>query len=111
MPNPELVSNDPLRAAYERSDLSAAELAKRVGILRRYFPDADGDLPLCRDGEVIREGVWGGDGTAAMRDLGLRPSTTSGRAKKPHYVKRRINIEKALRYAEVLGIDPVDLGL
>lgn len=102
-PRSDQTPNDPLRAAFLASGLSAYELGQRVGIIRRYSKAT----PVCRDGEVIRRGFWGGDTTAVKRDLGLAPQT--GRAKGT--LRERIGIEKALRYADALGLDPSDLDL
>lgn len=101
MPREDLVSNAPLRDAFNASALNAHELAVHLGIMRRF------SAPSCRDGAVIREGRWGGDATAVKRDLGLVPNT--GRAKGT--MRRQVTIAKALRYAEALGLDPAEVGL
>lgn len=93
MSNPHLTPNDPLRRAFEASDLTAAELGKRVGIIRSYGQ---------------RPGYKGGDTTAVKRDLGLAIQT--GRNVAGQY-RRAINPAKALRYAAALGLDPADLDL
>lgn len=63
----------------------------------------------CRDGEVIRAGRWGGDATAILRDLGLAPSKSGNSVNRR--IRERITPDKALRYADALGIDPSELGL
>lgn len=103
VPVSRLIPNDPLRTAFERSTLTAYELAQRVGVMRKYSEGA----PVCLDGEVIRRGRWGGDATAALRDLGLVPQTGGSKGT----TRRRINTTKALRYADALGLDPSELGL
>lgn len=100
MARPDLVPNAPLREAFEASELNAHQLAIRVGLMRRFGT-------RCRDGEVIREGRWGGDSTAAKRDLGLAEQTGLATGT----FRRSINRAKALKYAEALNLLPDDLGL
>jgi len=96
----ESVPNDQLRAAFEKSGMSAHQLATDAGILRRFTIKR-------RNGEVIGH-RFGGDATAALRDLGLKPhSDGRGRPAKRHTVRE----DKALAYAKALGLDPVDIGL
>lgn len=95
-----LVDNAPLREAFETSDLTAYELATRIGLTRRYARRR-------RDGTTTGETRIGGDATVALRDLGLKPGAGRARGR----VRLKITSEKALRYAKALGVDPADLGL
>jgi hypothetical protein len=96
----ESIPNDLLRATFEKSGMSAHQLAADAGILRKFTVRRS-------NGEVIGHRV-GGDGTVALRDLGLKPHRTgAGRPAK----RRKLREDKALAYARALGLDPVDIGL
>jgi hypothetical protein len=72
------------------SDITANELALRVGLTRRY-----------------RRAGWsriGGDGVSALRDLGLRERSDA-------CLRTHLPEEVALRYARALHLDPLDIGL
>lgn len=96
-----LVSNAPLRQAFLESGITANELAVRAGLMRRYSaPRKSG----------IGRSTWkGGDATAALRDLGLKPDIGKGIPR--GRMRERISEEKALRYAKALHLDPMDIGL
>jgi hypothetical protein len=78
----ERVAVDPIREAFERSGVSADEVARQLGWMRP-------------------------DGTRVRRQLGLI-TTYDGRGRR---VQQTIGRERALEIAEVLGVDPVDVGL
>ena len=77
-----LVPNQPLREAFECSEMSAVELAKLLG-----YSEANS--------------------TPVLRVLGLRRNTPyDGGA-----FRAVVHETTALKYAEALGLDPVDIGL
>jgi transposase len=80
---PGKVSNRLLREAFERSRLTAAQLARRL----EWF---DGDRA---------------DTSRVRRTLGLLPDSTHGR----RYVREWIDAETAYRIADELGVDRWDL--
>lgn len=90
---PGFVSNAPLRRAFEAGGITAGQVGLRVGRTRKV-----------NGGRNV-----GGDATAVLRDLGLAIQYSGGGRFGGR--RRLINEAKALRYAQALGIDPVDLGL
>lgn len=85
------IDNKPLCEAFERSGLSACELALRLGYTR------------------LKAGRWVlGDSAPVRRALGLRRVILRGeRLPRQRFMQRKT----ALRYAKALGLDPVDIGL
>lgn len=81
------VPNDALRQAFLESPMSAAEVARAVG----WFDSKGG----CADGTRVR------------RTLGLRPAHENGQAR----VYQRVGSRNAVKIAEALGLDPVEIGL
>lgn len=80
------IDNRPLREAFERSELTAKQLAHQLGYTR-----------------VFRAQVTGDD-SPVRRALGLKPSCNGN-------TQRYMLEATALRYARVLNLDPVDIGL
>lgn len=78
------VVNDPLREAFLASGVSASKLAEGLG---------------------MTAGKGKPDTSAVKRSLGLMPES-GGTA-----MRRTMREEKALRFAEMLGLDPVEIGL
>lgn len=76
----------PLREAFERSGLSASEVARRLG-WTRTVPDS---------GRVLRQ-------------LGLYP-THNGHGH-GYRTRETMSDDRAAELARVLGVDPVDVGL
>ena len=74
----------PLREAFLRSDVTASELARRLGWVR---PDS----------------------SRVGRQLGLLQSC-DGRTRQP-YIRETTTYERALEICAALGIDPVDVDL
>lgn len=87
------VSNRGLREAFERSDLTAMDLADRLGY--RYSA-SDGSL---RPNDA-----------AVKAALGLKRCRARGKARR-WVVQRKMREETALRYMEAMNLDPVDVGL
>jgi hypothetical protein len=77
---------EPLRAAFLRSGVTAAELCRWLGWLR---PDGGPDTSRLR------------------RALGLLPSTSHGQTK----MAKRIGIDRAALLADALSVDPHEVGL
>jgi hypothetical protein len=88
-----LVSNARLRKAFKKSGLPAYEVAERAGVLRTVSRKRPGVAP-----RVV------GDGTTLERELGLKPTSEGN-------TKRKIPVERALRYTAALNLYPVDVGL
>lgn len=84
IPSKDPVPNDVLREAFERSGLSAYQLAVAVN------------------------DTAAGASQRARRALGLVGYISRGRRYPP---QRQLKPDTAVRYARVLGVDPVDLGL
>lgn len=84
-----LISNQPLREAFEGSSFTACDLARALELKRK------------------RRGNDAWDDARVKRALGLkgRSDYAGGRGQK------QIAETTALRYAKALGLDPVDLGL
>lgn len=80
---------EPFQRAFLESGLSAYELARRMGLWRSYT-------------NSVRP-----DSTRALRLLGLRPHPGKGGTR----TNQRVRISTALHLAEVLNLDPVDVGL
>lgn len=97
------VENAPLREAFERSGLTPVELASLLGVDRVYRTR----LKLA-DGTERTYEYRSGDGRAVRRALGFCGYRGWGERRPP---QRYMKQETALRYAEVLGLDPVDIGL
>lgn len=90
--HPPLVSNGPLREAFERSELSFCKLARDLGYTR-----------------VLKGTGWVvSDPSPVKRALGLQAYNGHGHRHPPQKFMREAT---ALRYAEALGLDPVDVGL
>lgn len=102
---PGYVDNARLREAFLAGSLTAGKLAGAVGITRKATTKR-----RLASGEVKTYSYRVGDGTAALRDLGLVPNTHGGR-RGTGAPRKVINAGKALRYAVVLHVDPVALGL
>ena len=84
------VSNKPLREAFEKSSFSARELADILG----YRRTLDGrDVP---------------DPSQVKRKLGLAYSTSRGKRWPP---QRYLTEETALKFGNLLGLDPHELDL
>lgn len=92
-PDERLVDNAPLRAAFLESKIPAHEIAERAGVLRKVSRRRPGLKPR-----------YSGDGTTLERELGLR-RTSEGK------LRRKMPEARALKYAEALGLYPVDVGL
>jgi hypothetical protein len=109
--SPGYVENRRLREAFTYGAISAGKLAEAVGIMRTITParrKPDGTRKTHPDGSIDRYPPKRiGDATAVKRDLGLVPNTGRGTCGLRRYIK----VEKALLYADVLGLDPADLGL
>jgi hypothetical protein len=95
------VSNEALRHAFLASGITGNELAVRAGLMRTYSAP--------RRGGTGRSFWRGGDATAALRDLGLKPEAGKGIPR--GRMRAMISEEKALRYAKALHLDPMDIGL
>lgn len=95
------VSNATLRQAFLESGITGNELAVRAGLMRTYSAP--------RKGGTGRSYWRGGDATAALRDLGLKPDVGKGVPR--GRMRQVITEEKALRYAKALHLDPMDIGL
>lgn len=78
------VANDPLREAFLAGGMSASKLAEGLG---------------------MRAGKGKFDTSAVKRSLGLMPESGSTA------LRRTMREEKALRFAEMLGLDPREIGL
>lgn len=87
---PPMISNAPLREAFERGNLTIAQLANRLGYTRRDH------------------GYSRADEQTVLRQLGLRAYRARGRLNPP---QRYVMEKTALRYAVALGLDPVDIDL
>ena len=94
MSTEELVPVQPFAEAFQSSGLSAIEFAERMGYLRNY---------KCKK----RKGL-SGDGTRAMRVLGLKDEVS-----KHHHSGRRqhVRYDMAVRLCKALDLDPVDFGV
>lgn len=88
-----LVSNVKLRKAFRESGQLAGDVAFNAGVTRTYRRGRPGS------GRRIR-----GDSTTLLRELGIK-KTVGG------YKKTKIPMERALKYAEAMGLFPVDIGL
>lgn len=77
------VALDPIQDAYRRSGLTPVEFARLTGTKRNGKADS----------------------YQALRNIGLKPITQKGRT----YHQRRIGTTTAMRYASVLGLDPIDI--
>lgn len=87
-----LVSVVPLREAFERSELSFCKLAWSLGYTR-----------------VIKGTGWVvSDPSPVRRALGLQAYNSRGHR---YPAQKFMREATALRYAEALGLDPVDIGL
>ena len=82
------VANKPLREAFLASNLTAADVARRMGWFSRGY----------------------GDTSRVRRKLGLRPETSSGRNEKygPRH-RHHIDVEHAEALGEILGVAPWEL--
>jgi hypothetical protein len=76
----------PLREAFERSGMTASEVAIRLGWFR-----ANGDP----------------DGTKVRKKLGIVASYSHGR----HYHQRTMSYENGVAFVRALEIAPVDVGV
>jgi hypothetical protein len=84
----------PLREAYERSGLSAVEVAKRAGHVRRQTGST----------KVIGDGSW------TLRRLGLKPDSSSHGF--PARLKGdRIHYSVAEQFVRAMDLDPVDFNI
>ncbi len=95
---PDRVPLAPFREAFERSGITAHELAFRMGYMRRNSKEPRH-----------------ADTTRALRVLNLRPSTASTKGGKyyPGHFKfdDSVPYDVAVRLAKALSVDPVDVGI
>ena len=84
-----LVSNKPLREAFEARSISARDIAFQLGYIKN-----------CKGRKVP-------DSSQVLRALGLKSHRSHGYDTK----QELIGEEKALKLAEALGLFPVDVGL
>jgi hypothetical protein len=90
----------PLREAFLASRLSADEVARRLGWMR---------FPRRRRGGKVYGPHEEADGSRVKRALGLR-AHKSGQGSMPQ-LRQSCSYEMALKLAEAIGVDPVDVGL
>jgi hypothetical protein len=85
------VPNAPIREAFERSEVSAYELAERLGYWR------------------TDRGVRRPCASSVQKALGIRERSAKNgkRAKLP----TKMRYETAVRFARELGLDPIDVGI
>lgn len=82
------VSNQPFREAFEASGRSAGDLARELGYMRRQYGKQ------CYDHAPV------------LRALGLKKEAPSRGGRLFSHMRE----QTALRYAEALDLDPLDLG-
>jgi hypothetical protein len=90
----------PLREAFLASRLSADEVARRLGWMR---------FPRRRRGGKVYGPHMIADESRVKRTLGLRVHKC-GRDSKSR-LRQSCSYEMALKLAEAIGVDPVDVGL
>lgn len=94
------VPNEPFRKAVEREvklGRSYASIARSVGLTRYNPAGADNRC---------------GDTTVLKRRLGLKPiSEHRGMKERKFYICKTLDYAFALKLANYLGLDPVDVGL
>lgn len=96
------IPNKELREAFEKSDITIAELTKRLGYYRMMKSKY-----VRKDGTITYTKYMSQDVTKAKRELGLSLHNSNGRMQ----LRRHMHESKAIKYCEALDLLPVEIGL